>query len=85
MDKSSKAFQPVSNAVLRGARTVLTAIIALSIGVALISWLKAGSEEAEPAFQKGASTSAAIPGRAPWAHRNDPASSAHAAQAGRLR
>lgn len=76
-DKASKkAFQTVSPAAMRGLRTVLTAIIALSLGVALISWLKGGTEDAGPAFQQGAPTGAAVPSRAPWAHRNDPAKSA---------
>jgi hypothetical protein len=63
-------------AAVRAVRTVLTAVIALSVGVALISWLKAGTEDAGPAFQERAPTGAAVPSRAPWAHRNDPAQSA---------
>jgi hypothetical protein len=61
----------------RGLRSVLTAFIALSVGVALVWWLKAGTDDPPPALQKRASTSAAASGRAPWAHRNElaPASS----------
>jgi len=83
MDKASKkAFQPVSPAAVRRLRSVLTAIVALSVGVALVSWLKAGTEDAGPALQKRAPTGAAILDRAPWAHRND---SPKSAQAGWLR
>ena len=63
-------------AALRTVRTVLTAIIALSVGVAVVSWLKGGAEDAGPTFQERAPTGAAVSSRAPWAHRNDPVQSA---------
>jgi hypothetical protein len=33
-----------SSGVLRGVRSAVTALIALSLGIALVSWLKAGDE-----------------------------------------
>ena len=59
---------------VRGLRSVLTAVIALSVGVALVWWLKAGTDDTRPALPKGAPTAesgAAVPSRVPWAHRND--------------
>jgi len=57
--------------VVRGLRSVLTAFIALSVGVALVWWLKAGSEDPRPALEKGAATATPVSGRASWAHRNE--------------
>jgi hypothetical protein len=45
-----------SSAVLRGVRSAMTALIALSLGIALVSWLKAG-DEARPSGSKGAAPS----------------------------
>jgi len=39
--------------------------------VALVWWLKAGSEDPRPALEKGAATATPVSGRASWAHRNE--------------
>jgi len=67
----------LSPTFVRGLRSVLTAIIALSLGVALVWWLKAGTDDPQPALEKGAPAAfgpaAAVPGRSSWARRSEPA------------
>lgn len=52
-----------SSSALRGLRSVLTAVFALSLGIALVSWLKAGDDARPSEPSRFVTTRAASAGR----------------------